>query len=179
MRVSINSSLASLVVDLTEEQALSLIKTALDLVSGKTSTPAPKPIQVYNPASMVPPAPPTPPPAPKVIPKPVPVKTKQTEKVETPQEQKDYKGFLYIECEQCGSFKAFMPKTPINRFRCDCGHETKLRDLKEMYVDCKCGQSFKYQTNAKDSVIAIDCYGCGAPVDLEYHEKNGNYQTIK
>lgn len=171
MRVSINSSIASLVVDLQEEQVLELMREVLDRVSGKVVKSTP-PVQEVVPKIQAPVIE-------KVNPPTLPEPVKRAVKVETPQEQKDYKGFLYIECEQCGNFKAFMPKTPINRFRCDCGHETKLRDLKEMYVDCKCGQSFKYMTNAKESVIAIDCYGCGAPVDLEYHEKNGNYQTIK
>lgn len=173
MRVSINSAIASLVVDLKEEQVMSLIKTALDLVSGDTITPVPKPIQVYNPASMVPPAPPTL----KAIPKTVPVKTEQDAEKEEP---KEYKGFLYLQCEECRTLKAFMPKNPISKYFCECGHQTALKDLVEMKVKCtKCGSSFKYMTNAMDSVISIDCLSCGAPVDLEYYEKDNEYKTIK
>lgn len=179
MRVSINSSIASLVVDLKEEQVLELMRTVLDKVSGKPVS-VPTPTQVVAAPPMIQQVP-----VEKVIPVPVtePVKKVVRESTTpipaTPKTQKEYKGFLYIECEECGNFKAFMPKTPINRFRCDCGHETKLQDLKEMYVDCKCGKSFKYMTNAKDSVISIECYACGAPVDLEYHERKDNYQTIQ
>ena len=45
VRVSINSSIASLVVDLKEEQVLELMRTVLDKVSGK-SVPIPAPAQV-------------------------------------------------------------------------------------------------------------------------------------
>lgn len=173
MRVSINSSIVSLVVDLQEEQVLELMREVLDRVSGKVVKSTP-PVQEVAPKIQAPVIEKVTPPTP-----PEPVKKVVIDPPKTPQEQKEYKGFLYIECEECGNFKAFMPKTPIHKYHCDCGHETKLWDLKEMYVDCKCGQSFKYQTNAKESVIAIDCYACGSPVDLEYHERRDNYQTIR
>lgn len=172
MRVSINSPLASLVVDLKEEQVLELMREVLDKVSGKVIKSTP-PIQEVAPKIQVPVVEKVTPPAP-----PEPVK-KAVKETTTPQEPKEYKGFLYIECEECGNFKSFMPKTPISQFICDCGHKTALRDMKELYVDCKCGAHFKYMTNAKESVIAINCFKCGSPVDLEYHGKNNNYQTIK
>lgn len=101
-----------------------------------------------------------------------------------PQEQRHepteaaYKGFLYIKCEKCGSVKGFFTRTPIKKNRCRCGHETELRGLKPLYVNCKCGANFKYQTNLTDNVASIDCINCGSPVDLEYHDKKGVYSTI-
>lgn len=90
-----------------------------------------------------------------------------------------YKGFLYIKCEQCGSTKGFCIKTPIRLHRCSCGHTTALRDLKTMYVNCKCGASFKYRTNIADRTTSMNCLRCEAPVDLEYHAKKGVYETIE
>lgn len=89
-----------------------------------------------------------------------------------------YKGFLYIKCEACGTTKGFCVKSPIKENRCSCGHVTELRNLKPLYVNCKCGDSFKYRTNLTDRVASIDCINCGSPVDLEYHEKNDVYVTI-
>ena len=89
-----------------------------------------------------------------------------------------YKGFLYIKCDHCGTAKGFCTKTPIKTSRCSCGHFSLLRNLKPLYVNCKCGESFKYMTNLTDSVASINCIACGSPVDLEYHEKKGVYATI-
>lgn len=90
-----------------------------------------------------------------------------------------YKGFLYIKCEACGSTKGFCTKTPIRWHRCSCGHSTELRSLKPLYVNCECGEDFKYLTNLTDNMTSIDCIKCGSPVSLEYHDKKGVYATIK
>ena len=108
-----------------------------------------------------------------------------TQAHKTPQEQRTepaeegYKGFLYIKCEACGTTKGFCAKQPITESRCECGHRTPLSKLKTMYVKCECGENFKYRTNLTDSVASINCIHCGSPVDLELHEKNGVYETIK
>ena len=161
MRVSINSPIARLMVDLPESKVIELMRLALDNASG---TPAPV---IKTPTTVAKPTP-TPPP-----------KAEPAGKVATKEEPKEYKGFLFIECESCGNFKKFMPKTPISKYHCDCGHYTSLKGMKELFVDCKCGAHFKYMTNAKENTLVIECLSCGSPVDLEYHEKNGNYQTIK
>lgn len=89
-----------------------------------------------------------------------------------------YKGFLYIKCESCGYTKGFCTKQPIKETRCNCGHFTKLRNLKSLYVNCKCGETFKYRTNLTDRMATINCLKCGSPVDLEYHDKKNLYATI-
>ena len=91
---------------------------------------------------------------------------------------KAYVGYLYVKCESCGKTKGFCVKTPIKRHSCECGHATALENMKPMTAKCKCGAYFKYLTNLTDSVVSIDCHKCGAPVDLEYHEKNNEYTTI-
>ena len=64
--------------------------------------------------------------------------------------QGPYKGFLLIVCEECGAVKAFCAKRETYSFRCDeCGYETPLENLRPMYMHCKCGESFRYRTNAK------------------------------
>lgn len=89
-----------------------------------------------------------------------------------------YKGFLYIKCEACGSTRGFCAKTPTKEHRCKCGHKTVLRNLKPLYVNCECGEFFKYRTNLQDDVATINCIKCGSPVDLELHDKKGVYTTI-
>ena len=34
-------------------------------------------------------------------------------------------------------------------------------------------------TNLTENMATMDCIKCGAPVDLEYHEKDNEYRTIK
>lgn len=158
MRLSINSPIASLVTELPEHQILSIIRTALNYV-GK-----------------VPEMPEIP-----VLP-PLPLGGKFPEKKEdapSPVAKPEFKGFLYIKCEECGKFKGFMPKSPISEYRCDCGHTTPLKDMRVLKAECKCGQKFKYLTNAKDNVISMDCFNCGSPIDLEYHDKKQEYVTIE
>ena len=94
--------------------------------------------------------------------------------------QQGYKGFLYIKCEVCGEVKGYCIKSHSSKYRCNCGHETPLSDLKPMYVNCEvCGEKFKYMTNITDEVATMNCIHCGSPVDLEYHVKNGAYQTMR
>lgn len=65
-------------------------------------------------------------------------------------EPEEYKGFLMIKCEKCGTVKGFCAKTPISEYKCDCGGRTKLHDLKMVHLHCKCGSYFKYKTNITD-----------------------------
>lgn len=108
---------------------------------------------------------PIPKPIPKTVPKPKPAET-------------EYKGFLYIKCEACGKTKGFCAKQPRTKSHCDCGHDTPLQNLKPLYINCKCGETFKYRTNLQDRMTTMDCLKCNSPVDLEYHEKKGLYETI-
>ena len=164
MKIRIDTPMAKLTADLTKEQVTEILGIALDyavgfesLVSSEPSTL--EPIEDFAPAPSEP--------VPVRIPKaPKPVKTVE------------FKGFMYLKCEECGKLKGFMPKTPISNYRCDCGHVTKLQNMTVMRVNCKCGVKFKYLTNAEDSTLSIDCINCGSPVDLEYHERKQEYLTI-
>ena len=164
MKIRIDTPIAKLTADLSEEQVAEILGIALDYAIGLDSSTSSKP-QTTTPVVATPPAPP------------VPVQNKVIKHLE-PSTKLEYRGFLYLKCEMCGKFKGFMPKTPISTYRCDCGHVTTLRDMRVMRVDCKCGQKFRYLTNAKDNILSIDCINCGSPVDLEYHERKQEFTTI-
>ena len=159
MKIRIDTPIAKLTADLTEEQVAEILARTLDYAVGSNShvPPEPKPVVVTVPLHP-----------------PLPVRTPKT----TDSPKLKFQGFLYIQCEECGQFKGFMPKTPLTDYRCDCGHTTPLHDARVMRVDCKCGQKFKYLTNTKENIVTIDCYNCGSPVDLEFHERKQEYTTI-
>lgn len=91
-----------------------------------------------------------------------------------------YKGFLLLECEECGEIKAFCAKHPTNTFRCgECGHEHQLHDLLPAHVNCsKCGKGYTYRTNIKAKTIPFECFGCHSPVDLMLNKRETAYVTI-
>ena len=93
--------------------------------------------------------------------------------------QGPFKGFLMIVCEECGAAKAFCAKRETYSFRCDeCGHVTVLENLRPMYMHCKCGESFRYRTNATAETITHTCLRCKAPVDMELNRRGSAYVTI-
>lgn len=103
----------------------------------------------------------------------------QTEQVEKEQaEPEEYKGFLMIKCDKCGTVKGFCAKTPISEYKCDCGGKTKLHGLKMVHLHCKCGSHFKYKTNITDERFEYNCLTCGSPVDLELNGRRNTYVTI-
>lgn len=172
MNLDLYTPTISLSVDLTPEQVTEILGIALSYACG---VPYEKPMTPPVVSSVKPPEPPiieettvlTP--APKEPKKGIPKESTS---------KPGFSGFLYIKCEECGQFKAFMPKAPLTKYHCDCGHTTHLEVMTPMKVNCKCGKQFKYLTNALDSVISIDCLSCGSPVDLEYHGKCKEYHTI-
>ncbi len=93
-------------------------------------------------------------------------------------EQGPYKGFLLIECEECGEIKAFCAKRETYSFKCNCGHITPLEKLRPMFMHCKCGKDFRYRTNTNRATISHTCISCKAPVDMELNKKETAYVTI-
>lgn len=93
-------------------------------------------------------------------------------------EPQTYKGFLYIECEECGAVKGFCVKSPIEYHRCECGHETPLRNLRTAHVRCECDSNFKYNTNIQREEFTINCLHCGSPVDMELGAKGKAFVTV-
>lgn len=90
-----------------------------------------------------------------------------------------YKGYLYMECEDCGRRMWYPARVPTDRHRCECHHKTVLRDVVMMYVTCpKCGIKRTYRTNINAQTISYDCPVCHAPMDIMYNERTGAYETI-
>lgn len=89
-----------------------------------------------------------------------------------------YKGFLLVECEHCGRRKGFYTTKALSSHLCKCGEETKLRALRPLYLRCKCGKSFRYQTNLTDETVEYFCLECGCPVDLTLNKKGSAYVAL-
>jgi len=92
--------------------------------------------------------------------------------------KQEYKGFLLIKCGHCGKIKGFCIKTSISEFICDCGGKTELKDLKAVFLNCKCGRNYKYYTNVTDETFETKCLNCGSPIDLKFNNRRNNYVTI-
>ena len=97
-----------------------------------------------------------------------------------PAKSEGYKGFLLLECEECGSVRAFCAKYPVTEYRCrECGHKTALiEDLHAAHVNCKCGKHFKYRTNSWAETIPTKCLACGSPVDLILNRRGTTHVTL-
>lgn len=51
-------------------------------------------------------------------------------------DQGPYKGFLMVQCEECGAIKAFCAKHETYGYKCgECGHETPLEKLRPLFID--------------------------------------------
>ena len=162
MKIRIDTPLARLGVDLPEDRVKDLLRIALDYATGGDGS-ACRPVEVAGPA---------------IIPPKITI-SKEDPKPRESAPEAGYKGFLYIKCEECGTTKGYCVKFPRTDHRCDCGHTTQLKDLKPLYLNCKCGEKFKYMTNLTEETHTMDCIHCGTPVDLEYHARKGVYQTIQ
>ena len=95
-------------------------------------------------------------------------------------ERKSVKGFSILECEDCHNIKVTCIRYPITEHTCrNCGHVTKL-DFDAMlpaFFRCKCGQEYKYRTNATAASIPVNCLKCGSTVRLELNQRGTAYIT--
>ena len=92
------------------------------------------------------------------------------------------KGFLILECENCGQTREFCSRAEITSNRChSCGHVTTLDKtyMRPAYAKCKCGREFKYQTNATGDTITINCIACGSPIDMQLNGRGTAYVTLR
>ena len=104
----------------------------------------------------------------------------EAQPVKKPKKRKGYKGFLYLECEDCGGRKAFFTHDLIGKHICRCGHETKLEGLCEAEVVCHaCGNKLIYQTNMIETSFEMDCLRCKKPVRLELTRDADRYVTVE
>lgn len=92
-----------------------------------------------------------------------------------------YKGFLVIQCPECGKIRAFMTKNEIIWYRCKrCREVFPLEAMRRVYVNgCPCcGTRLRYLTNAVGESFDIKCINCKAPVDLLWNEKHKAFVSI-
>jgi hypothetical protein len=90
-----------------------------------------------------------------------------------------YKGFLLIECADCGKVRGFYAKNPQTVYYCDCGCQTPLESLRPMYPKCaKCGSTFKYLTNIGDPELTYNCLTCGSPIDMELNTRRDTFVNV-
>ncbi|MCD7821002.1 MAG: hypothetical protein LUG64_02175 [Clostridiales bacterium] len=89
-----------------------------------------------------------------------------------------YKGILLVECQHCGKRKGFCAKKRITASWCDCGKYTPLDNLVPVFLNCKCGRTFKYMTNITAQKFEYNCLACGNPVDLVLNKRQTAYVTM-
>ena len=71
-----------------------------------------------------------------------------------------------------------MQKKKIKSYKCECGKETELVNLKPLYTKCKCGNEFKYMTNMNTAEFTYKRFTCGSPVDVKMNSRRTAYITI-
>ena len=95
-------------------------------------------------------------------------------------ENDGYGGFLHIKCQCCGKKRTFCSKHKIKSCKCkECGEETKLKDLVQLYTNCECGRKAAYWTNMTEKAFDVRCVDCGQPVAVMYNKKKNLYETIQ
>ena len=90
----------------------------------------------------------------------------------------DIKGSCISNAINDGKEKGFCAKEKIKSYKCECGNETKLVNLKPLYTKCKCSNEFKYMTNMNTAEFTYKCFTCGSPVDVKMNSRRTAYITI-
>ena len=88
-----------------------------------------------------------------------------------------YRGFLMIECQECGEVHAFCAKQEQTEYRCKCGGVTRLENLIPMYLKCGCGKEYKYLTNLSREEYTHECLNCKALVRMTMNKRGTAYVT--
>lgn len=190
MNVQIRTAYGEMSFDMTQDKVMSLLGLAITYAKGEEPTEEPEPPRV----DMERRPEPTPAEQPSTDVKKtnrlermfgardgwnMPAAPEKTQEAEQPAEtRKEWRGFLYIECEDCGEVKGFYSKHELKFHRCKCGHHTGLNDQRAAHVRCKCGGTFTYKTNKREDRFTIDCLDCGAPVNLELGKRGTAYVTV-
>ena len=95
-------------------------------------------------------------------------------------QEESYKGFLLIQCEDCGKIRGFCAKTPQTEYFCDCGNTTKLENLLPAFLKCKsCDGTFRYMTNVRDRKFAFHCLNCGRKISLALNDREDTFVSEK
>lgn len=89
-------------------------------------------------------------------------------------------GFLHMKCPACGRVKGFFTKTSVEEVRCRCGARYSLDAEKvvAMRAACPCCErEVRYLTNRTDQSFTITCFACEAPIEVEFNERKGRYES--
>jgi ribosomal protein S27E len=95
--------------------------------------------------------------------------------------QEGYRGFLLLRCPHCGKVQAFCARNYLTEAKCQgCGESFPLEDLIPAHVNCvKCSGHYRYRTNnITQEPVPFNCFGCGAPIDLELNKKGTALVTV-
>lgn len=96
------------------------------------------------------------------------------------QSEECYKGFLYVQCPECGTMRGFCSKHEISSAICnDCGASFSLQALVPLYAKCECGARYRYMTNLAKSNFDIDCITCGSPMSVSWNKKKKQFDPME
>lgn len=95
------------------------------------------------------------------------------------QEPEYVKGFIIPKCEKCGKVGFLFSKERSSSYECSCGHVTAFHDMKPVYMDCQCGEHFKYMANLQTATFKYKCVNCGEETELSMNSRRNAYITIR
>ena len=94
------------------------------------------------------------------------------------QEPEYVKGFIIPKCEKCGKVGFFFSKERSSSYECSCGHVTAFHEMKPVYMDCRCGEHFRYMTNLQTASFKYKCINCGEETELSMNSRRNAYITV-
>ena len=107
-------------------------------------------------------------------------KEQNMEGIITSERQQEYSGFVVLECESCHRIRTFCARKPMSGFLCkECGKVTPLKDLKTMYMKCRCGKDWSYKTNLSVPEYTGKCLECKQPVKMKLNKGGTSYITVQ
>lgn len=77
--------------------------------------------------------------------------------------QGPYRGFLMIQCPECGEIDGYNARRPTYSIHCrTCGAEAALEHLRPLHINCACGARWTYLTNVQANEWRVRCIRCQA-----------------
>lgn len=98
---------------------------------------------------------------------------------ELPKPENGYRGFLHMKCGHCHKEKSFHIKWPLKEYRCECGKVTPLRDISVVEARCSCGWKLNCYTNQDADSFELKCVSCGEPVLVKWDFRKRQYEGVK
>lgn len=91
--------------------------------------------------------------------------------------EQGYRGFLLLECGQCGKMRGFNARVPIAEQTCrSCGYVTVLKDMARADLYCPtCKKMWRYKTNTTNPEISWPCVTCGTVMYSKWDKQLSRY----